>query len=70
VELVTNYLEGALPSRERLLFEAHLGACPLCARYMAQFRQTIAATGQLRDQDLAPEAKEALLGAFRNWKTS
>jgi anti-sigma factor RsiW len=27
VELVTDYLEGALPDAERLRFEAHLAEC-------------------------------------------
>lgn len=68
VELVTNYLEGSLAGAERDRFEAHIGACPHCSRYLAQFRQTIAATGHLREDDIAPEAKDALLSAFRNWK--
>lgn len=70
VELVTAYLEGALAAEERARFEAHIGACPHCARYLEQFRQTIAATGRLREADLAPEAKDALLSAFREWKRS
>jgi anti-sigma factor RsiW len=70
VELVTMYLEGSLPNAERKRFEAHLDVCPHCTLYLAQFRQTIAATGQLREDDVAPEAKEALLSAFRNWKAS
>ena len=68
VELVTRYLEGALAEEERERFEGHIGACPHCSRYLEQFRQTIAATGRLREDDIAPEAKEALLGAFRSWK--
>jgi anti-sigma factor RsiW len=68
VELVTMYLEGSLPAAERARFEAHLGVCPHCSRYLEQFRMTISATGQLRESDVAPEAKEALLNAFRTWK--
>lgn len=68
VELVTTYLEDALPAADRERFEAHLAACPHCARYLEQFRMTIAATGRLQESDLAPEAKDALLGAFRTWK--
>lgn len=70
VRLVTNYLEGALPSSDRQRFEAHLGVCPNCDRYMSQFRQTISATGRLGEDDITPEAKEALLRAFRSWKAS
>ena len=68
VELVTNYLEGALSAAEHARVEAHLGACPHCARYLEQMRLTIAATGRLREEDLSPEVKDALLGAFRSWK--
>lgn len=70
VELVTNYLEGSLKPADRERFESHLGACPHCTRYMEQFRQTIAATGKLREEDVAAEAKEALLSAFRAWKAA
>lgn len=68
VELVTNYLEGALPAAETARVEAHLAVCPHCARYLEQMRQTIAATGHVSEEDLQPEAREALLSAFRNWK--
>lgn len=69
VELVTAYLDGALDSRERARVEAHLSVCPHCTRYLEQFRQTIRATGRLREEDVAPEARDALLEAFRSWKT-
>ena len=32
VELVTDYLEGALPDATRLRFEEHLAACADCPR--------------------------------------
>lgn len=68
VELVTNYLDGALPAPERARFETHIAMCPHCSEYLSQIRQTISAAGRLREEHLAPEAREALLGAFRNWK--
>ena len=70
VQLVTDYLEGALPETDRRRFESHLDACPHCSRYMGQFRQAISATGKLHEDDVSPEAREALLSAFRNWKAS
>lgn len=69
VELVTSYLEGALPPAERSRFEAHLAVCPHCTRYLEQMRQTIAASGHISEEDLRPEAKDALLNAFRDWKS-
>ena len=70
VGLVNNYVEGVLPPADTVRFEAHIGRCPHCSRYLQQFRQAIHATGKLREDDIAPEAKEALLSAFRNWKAS
>jgi anti-sigma factor RsiW len=70
VELVTDYLEGALPSVDRSRFERHLGGCPGCTAYVEQFRETIRLTGMLREDDLEPAARDALLAEFRNWKAS
>lgn len=68
VELVTEYLEGALPADEIARFESHLTACPGCATYVDQFRETMRLTGSLREDDLEPAARDTLLEQFRNWK--
>jgi anti-sigma factor RsiW len=68
VELVTEYLEGALPAREHQRFERHLRGCPWCTNYLEQMRITIRTLGRLEEESLPPEAKEALLAAFRDWK--
>jgi len=67
VELVTDYLDGALPAELRARFELHLAACPGCADYLEQTRQTIRATGQLREDSLDPAVRDRLLDAFREW---
>ena len=41
VELVTEYLEGALGTLDRARVDGHLGDCPDCAEYVAQIRRTI-----------------------------
>ena len=41
VELVTEYLEDALPAQDRARFEAHLADCEDCNTYLDQMRQTI-----------------------------
>ena len=69
VELVTNYLEGALSSEDKERFEAHLAACDGCAAHLQQMRKTIQTVGNLEENLLSPEAKENLLRLFRNWKT-
>ena len=68
VELVTDYLEGALPGADVERFESHLVICPGCATYVDQFRETIRLTGRLREDDLEPAARETLLSQFRTWK--
>lgn len=40
-ELVTPYLEGALPPRQRLAAWYHLRLCAACRRYLDQVRRTI-----------------------------
>lgn len=41
VELVTDYLEGALNPDAQREFVAHLAECEDCLRYLAQIRQTV-----------------------------
>jgi anti-sigma factor RsiW len=68
VELVTDYLEGALPAEARARFEDHIGRCGACKIYLEQMRQTIDLVGHLRADQLSPEAEQALLDAFRGWR--
>jgi anti-sigma factor RsiW len=70
VELVTDYLEDSLPADDRDRFEQHLQSCAGCQQYFAQMRSTIELTGELTPADLTPEAEEALLTAFRDWKAT
>ena len=70
VELVTDYLEERLPSATRLAFEEHLAACPGCTNYLAQMRETIRLTGELREESLSPEVRQELLRAFRDWRAA
>jgi anti-sigma factor RsiW len=68
VELVTDYLEGALPRDERARFESHLSECGSCEEYLEQIRATAELAGTLTLESLSPEAERTLLDAFRDWK--
>ena len=68
VEVVTDYLEGALAARDRARFEAHLSECEACRHYVEQIRRTVAVVGKLRAESLAPAARDELLRAFRGWR--
>jgi anti-sigma factor RsiW len=70
VELVTEYLEGTLAPAERGRFEAHLRVCDGCTTYLEQMRQLIGALGRLTEESIPEDAKQTLLDAFRDWKTS
>jgi predicted anti-sigma-YlaC factor YlaD len=67
VELVTDYLEGALSTADRLDFERHLVWCSWCRDYLDQVRTTIELTGKVHEEPASP-LREQLLDAFRDWK--
>jgi predicted anti-sigma-YlaC factor YlaD len=68
VELVTEYLEGALAPEARARFEEHLQSCKGCTNHLNQMRQTIRLAGELTEDSIPPAAQQDLLTAFRNWK--
>jgi anti-sigma factor RsiW len=68
VELVTDYVEGALSPPDAVRFEQHLSGCDGCTAYLTQMRETIRLTGTLAEGDLDPRARDALLAAFRDWR--
>lgn len=65
VEMIADYLEDALPTRQRASLEHHLGRCPHCAEYLSQLKATITATGRLRANELSPEMRETLIELYR-----
>jgi hypothetical protein len=68
VELVTDYLERALPVEQASLFEQHINFCDGCDWYLDQMRTTIAAVGQVREEDVPLEVRDKLVRAFRDWR--
>ena len=68
VELVTDYLDGTLPTDEVERFEEHLVYCGPCVTHLKQMQATIRATGVLQEEDLGPGVADELLAAFRGWR--
>jgi anti-sigma factor RsiW len=69
VEIVTDYIEDAMPVDERDRFEQHLSYCPGCVTYVEQIRRTIQLTGEApREETLPPDLREGLLTEFRAWQ--
>lgn len=67
VELMTDYIEGTLPARDRARLESHLAGCPHCSEYLAQIRDVVAAAGRISPADLPPEAVDDLVALYRQW---
>jgi hypothetical protein len=67
VELVVDYLEGALSPVELERFERHLAVCPECVRYVEHVRHTTAVLGDVKPVEPAGAARAALLDAFRDF---
>jgi anti-sigma factor RsiW len=70
VELVTEYLDGALPEYERRRFDEHLDGCEGCRNYLRQMQETIRISGALGEEAISEDARSAMLAAFRDWRTS
>ena len=70
VELVTDYLEGALSPSDLERFEQHIGGCDACTAYVEQMRLTITALGHLPPESLSREAEAEMLAAFRHWRAA
>jgi anti-sigma factor RsiW len=52
VDLLTAYLDGALPPRIRAGIDAHLDGCAGCRNALAQWRTVIALAGRLTAADV------------------
>ncbi|MFN2504510.1 MAG: anti-sigma factor [Acidimicrobiales bacterium] len=64
VELVTDYLEGALPPTQRQRLAAHLERCPHCSRYLDQMTVTVALLGRLRPPSPDPQVRSQLAALY------
>jgi len=70
VEIITDYLEGALPESDARRLERHIATCPGCTEYLDQMRTLAGSLGELREEELAPELRAGLINAFRDFHRS
>jgi anti-sigma factor RsiW len=68
VEMVTDYVEDALPGLDRQRYERHLADCPHCTEYLVQVRETIRLAGRLTPSDMSAEMRDAFADVFRRWR--
>ena len=73
VEVITDYLDGALPTDDARRLEEHLAICTGCESALSQFRGLIRLSGRVAASDvdaLTPEQREPVMAAFREWAAS
>ena len=68
VEILTDYLDGALEPAERADVERHLVICRGCSNYTEQMRSTIGLLSGLASEPPQPNAPAPLLAMFRAWQ--
>jgi anti-sigma factor RsiW len=66
VEIMTDYLDGALPAVEARRLERHLETCTGCTEYLEQMRTLAGSLGGLTKDSLPAETRDALIAAFRD----
>jgi anti-sigma factor RsiW len=64
VDLVTEYLEGAMSADEITALELHLHYCDGCATYLDQIRETVALARGVSGERISDELKDALRLAY------
>ena len=69
VELISDYLDGALDAPDRARLENHLAGCPHCSEYLAQMRRTLDLLGRIEADDLEPEVQDELVALYRRWRS-
>ena len=67
VELVTDYLDGAMDETVRMRFERHLDRCRDCTAYVEQVRATSRVLGETPPVPPDGATRDALIAAFRDF---
>jgi anti-sigma factor RsiW len=65
VEIMTDYLEGALTATESRRLEHHLQSCPGCTEYLRQLRIIAGSLRGLTSDSFPAEMRDGLLAEFR-----
>jgi predicted anti-sigma-YlaC factor YlaD len=68
IDLLSDYIEGALSTDDRRRVDEHLAECDGCETYLDQMRESIRLIGMVPEDQVPDEQKTALLSAFRDWR--
>jgi anti-sigma factor (TIGR02949 family) len=61
VDLLADYVDGALPSDQAQRLEWHLEGCPPCVAFVKTYKGTVDAARRLRQTTLPPELRDRLI---------
>jgi anti-sigma factor RsiW len=65
VELLDDYLDGALDRADAAALEAHLAGCRDCAAFLNTYRGTVRSSRALRESQMPGELRERLVSFLR-----
>jgi anti-sigma factor (TIGR02949 family) len=68
VEIVADYLEGALPADEERRLRRHLDTCPGCAEYLQQLRTVAGSLRGVTEDSFPEEMRDGLIADFRDFR--
>jgi anti-sigma factor RsiW len=68
VELLSDYLDDAIPAPDRARLDAHLAGCDGCSAALEQLREAIRVTGTLTEEQVARAQLEPVRSVFRAWR--
>jgi predicted anti-sigma-YlaC factor YlaD len=67
VELVSDYLEGALDEVTAQRFDQHLALCAGCQTYLEQLKESVSLMGEIGVESMSEEMQATLMRLFRNF---
>jgi anti-sigma factor RsiW len=70
VSLMTDYLDGALSTRDARRLERHLADCPNCTEYLKQLRIAVGLAAHVDTELLDPRTRQSLIAMYRAWQRS
>lgn len=70
VEIMTDYLEGALPVAQAGRLEHHLETCPGCSEYLEQMKAIAGSLGGLAEASIPAGMRDELIKAFHDLRNA
>ena len=69
MDLLADYVDGALPSAQAKALEWHIESCPPCVAFVNTYKGTVDAAKRLRQATLPPELRDRLIAFLQRSDT-